>query len=577
MKHDNLTEEIKARIDIVELITEHVDLKRAGQNFKGLCPFHTEKTPSFMVSPSKQIFHCFGCNKGGDIFAFIMNYENMTFQEALSFLSNKAGLKIEDFRQGQEINKSLKENLYAVQKEDLTFFKNNLNTSKQALSYLNERGLKPEIIEMFSLGFSKNEKDALLRHLGKQGFSAEHIKASGLVYYGESGAYDFFRDRLMFPIFDLQGRVVAFGGRTFSSSKTVPKYINSPDSAIFKKGELSYGLNIAKNFITQKGYSMVVEGYFDAIMCHQYGFSNAVAPLGTALTAGHLKRLKRFSNKVLLIFDGDSAGISAARRALETVYSEGITAKVVMLSEGEDPDTFLRKHGEEKFRKYITGAVSPVQFLLRVYGKNKLDTVRYMLHLISLSPDKLQKDETIRELSERSKIHEMTLRDELKNISQKLSKTSRSADDYYEGSQKTAPLNASVPSNEEKILLNIVILMPEKTQHILSRIDKTGIENHIVKGLFEKIENIKADAADKNLFFEKLLNTCNDEEQKLITGLSIKSEINEDNADKIIEDCLRMISMRRLEKQIKLAGEMGDEKLLHALITKKNKMLQKIS
>jgi hypothetical protein len=200
-----------------------------------------------------------------------------------------------------------------------------------------------------------------------------------------------------------------------------------------------------------------------------------------------------------------------------------------------------------------------------------------MLHLISLSPDKLQKDETIRELSERSKIHEMTLRDELKNISQKLSKTSRSADDYYEGSQKTAPLNASVPSNEEKILLNIVILMPEKTQHILSRIDKTGIENHIVKGLFEKIENIKADAADKNLFFEKLLNTCNDEEQKLITGLSIKSEINEDNADKIIEDCLRMISMRRLEKQIKLAGEMGDEKLLHALITKKNKMLQKIS
>lgn len=577
MKHDNLIEEIKARIDIVELITEHLDLKRAGQNFKGLCPFHAEKTPSFMVSPSKQIFHCFGCNKGGDILAFIMNYENMTFQEALSYLSNRAGLKTEDFGKGQEINKSLKESLYAIQKEALNYFKNNLKTSKQGLSYLNERGLKPEIIEMFSLGFSKNEKDALLSHLRKQGFSAEHIKVSGLVYFGESGSHDFFRDRLMFPIFDLQGKVVAFGGRTFSSLKNVPKYINSPDSAIFKKGELSYGLNIAKNFIMQKGYSIIVEGYFDAIMCHQNGFGNAVAPLGTALTAGHLKKLKRFSSKVLLIFDGDSAGISAARRALETVCSEGITAKVVMLSEGEDPDTFLRKHGEEKFRKYIAGAVSPVQFLLRVYGRNKLDTVRYILHLISLSPDKLQKDETIRELSERSKIHEMTLRDELKNISQKFSKTSRTASGYHEGSQKPVSLSTSAPSKEEEILLHIAILMSEKTPYILSRLDMTGMENHIVKGLFEKLKNLKVSVADKNLFFEKLLNACNDEEQKLITGFSIKSEIDEDNADKIMEDCLRMISIRKLEKQIKLAGEMGDEKLLHSLITEKNKMLQKAS
>ena len=564
---NSTVEDIKARIDIIDLIAEHVELKRAGQNYKGLCPFHSEKTPSFIVNPSKQIFHCFGCHKGGDIFAFVMNYENMTFQEALSYLSQKAGIKLENRSQRSEVRSGLKENLFAIHKEALIFFQNNFKISKQALSYLNERGLNSETIEKFSIGYSKNAKydgnDALFNHLKAKGFATEHIKASGLVNFGEHGIYDFFRDRLMFPIFDLQGRTIAFGGRILSSSKNAPKYINSPDSIIFKKGESSYGLNIAKNSITQKGYSIIVEGYLDVISCHQYGFTNAIAPLGTALTPGQLKRLKRFSNKVLLVFDGDSAGISATKRSIELCYAEGMIAKILLLPQGEDPDTFLRKHGEENFRKYMGRAISPVEFLLKVSGRSKPDAVRYMLQIIASCPDSLQRDETIRELSDRSKINELTLREELKAAGQKRQKSEVR-------SQKSDILNPCI-NREEQMLLTIALSFPDRAALIANNIDPMIIENPGIRGIFEKIK--------KGLSMGKLLSVCDEEEQRLITMLSINTEIDEEyveaNVEEIIEGCLKAIALRKLERQIKSAGEAGDVKLLNSLLFEKKSLSQK--
>lgn len=565
-------EDIKARIDIIDLIAEHVELKRAGQNYKGLCPFHPEKTPSFMVNPSKQIFHCFGCHKGGDIFAFVMNYENMTFHEALSYLSQKAGIKLENRSHKSEVRSGFKENLFAIHKEALIFFQNNFKISKQAISYLNERGLNNETIEKFSIGYSKNTKydgnDALFNHLKAKGFATEHIKASGLVNFGEHGIYDFFRDRLMFPIFDLYGRAIAFGGRILSNSKNVPKYINSPDSIIFKKGESSYGLNIAKNSITQKGYSIIVEGYLDVISCHQYGFTNTIAPLGTALTPGQLKRLKKFSNKVLLVFDGDSAGISATKRSIELCYAEGMIVKVLLLPQGEDPDTFLRKHGEENFRKYMGRAISPVEFLLKVSGRSKLDAVRYMLQIIASCPDSLQRDETIRELSDRSKINELTLREELKAI--KKSQESRVKGQERGRSQKTNILTPCI-NREEQMLLTIALLFPDRAALIVNNIDPMIIEDPGIRGIFERIR--------KGLSMEKLLSVCNEEEQRLITMLSINTEIDEEyveaNVEEIIEGCLKAIAMRKLERQIKSAGEAGDVKLLNSLLFEKKSLSQK--
>ncbi len=570
---NNITiDDIKIKIDIVDLIAEHVDLKRAGQNFKGLCPFHTEKTPSFMVNPSKQIFHCFGCGKGGDIFAFTMHYENMNFHEAVSYLANKAGIKIESSNDRSAYVKGIKENILTIHKEALQFFKTSLNSSRQANEYLMERGLTTETIEKFSIGYSTGQRDSLFIHLKDLSFTAEQIKASGLVYFGENGIHDFFRERIMFPIFDLQGRTVAFGGRTLSISKNIPKYLNSPDHALFKKGDSCYGIHIAKNAITQKGYSIVVEGYLDAIMCHQHSFSNAVAPLGTALTVGHLKRLKRFSSKVLLVFDGDPAGISATRRSLELIYYEGMTAKVLVLPENEDPDTFLRKNGAEYFRRYMAKAVTPVEFLLKLYGKNKLDAVRYALSLILSCPDPLQRDETLRELSSQSGIDELTLRQELKNSkkSQKQKASSVNGGPEFAGLQE----HLDTISKEEQTLLSIIFSVPEKRNDILSHLDPECMKSYPTQGFLEKIKRFLAENSADDLLSTGFMALCNSYEKALVTKLSMDAGVDTENVDAMIKGCLKTIAMKGIGREIEQAGKAGDEKLLFSLFGKK-KLLQK--
>ena len=575
---DRTVDDIKLKIDIVDLVAEHVDLKRAGQNFKGLCPFHAEKTPSFMVNPSKQIFHCFGCSKGGDIFAFIMHYENMNFSEAVSYLANKAGIKIEPLNNGPGYGRGIKESILAIHKEAVQFYKNNLSSSSQASEYLRERGLISEVMENFSLGYSTGRRDSLFSHLKDRSFTPEQIKASGLVYFGESGTHDFFRERIMFPICDLQGRAVAFGGRTLSTAANVPKYLNSPDHVLFKKGESCYGMHIARNAIVQKGYSIVVEGYLDAIICHQYSFSNAIAPLGTALTAGHLKRLKRFSPKVLLVFDGDTAGISATKRSLELIYAEGMAAKVLLLPENEDPDTFLRKHGADYFRRYMGKAVTPVEFLLKLYGRNKLDAVRYALSLILACTDQLLRDETLRELSGMSGIDELTLRQELKNSRKaanlKASNVRRQTSGVNGESEGAGLQEGSAISKEEQLLLSVIVSVPEKRADILDHLVPENMASYPMQGLFEKITLYLAENKAGDLLSSVFMALCNSEEQALITKLSVDAEIDPDHVDAMIKDCLRTIALKGIKGKIELAQKAGDEKLLLSLYGQK-KLLQK--
>ncbi len=568
MKSDRTIDEIKTKIDIVDLVSEHVDLKRAGQNFKGLCPFHAEKTPSFMVNPSKQICHCFGCGKGGDIFAFTMHYENINFHEAVSYLANKAGIKVESFTDGQAYGKGIKESIFAIHKEALQFFKNNLGSSGSAKDYIRERGLSSEVIEKFSVGYSTGMRDPLFSHLKNKSFTLEQIKASGLVYFSENGVHDFFRDRIMFPIFDLQGRPVAFGGRKLSTSENIPKYLNSPDHMLFKKGESCYGINIAKNAITQKGYSIVVEGYLDAIMCHQHSFNNTIAPLGTALTAGHLKKLKRFSPKVLLLFDGDPAGISATKRSLELIYTEGMSAKIVVLPEKEDPDTFLRKHGADYFRQYMGKAVTPVEFLLKLYGKNKRDGVRYALSLLLSCPDSLQREETLRELSGLSGYDELTLRQELKNSRKPASHRER---------QSSGLINQSdALSKEELILLSIIVLIPEKRDDIMHYLDPESMGQYATQGLFDKIRRYLAENNTGNLLSTDFISLCNSDEQALIMKLSVDSGVDAENIGPMIKDCLKAIARKGIARQIELAEKAGDEKLLFSLLGRKKTLTESL-
>jgi DNA primase len=567
MKPDGLIDEIKSKIDIHDLISEYVELKRSGSNYKGLCPFHSEKTPSFMVSPSKQIFHCFGCNKGGDIFSFIMNYDNMTFNEALSHLADKAGVRIEESR-SKDPDRGLKDGLYSLNEEAMRFFTANLAASKGALSYLKDRGISDESITRFSLGCAKTERDNLTKHLKALGYPEALLKASGLIYFGADGAHDFFRERIIFPIIDVRGKVVAFGGRTLSESKNVPKFLNSPESPVFKKGDTCYALNLAKNSIAQKGYTIIVEGYFDVLVCHQFGFSNTVAPLGTALTAGHLRKLKKISPKLLLMFDADPAGMAAARRSIELVYGEAMIAKIVLLSEGDDPDTFLRKYGSDQFRKFIGQAVSPVQFFLSRSGKSKIEGLRGFLTILSGCPDTLLRDEALRELSDLAS--EKVLRDELAVISRK--GVIRPREHGPSEPQKSSSAKLPAINKEEEILLNICLSFPALARRIAERLDIAFLEHPVSEKIFNTI--LSSPPGDV-LSSETMQAECNPEELAMVSKFSIDPAIDMEKVSQNVNECLRKIALKSISAGIADAKRAGDEKAMHELLLEKKKLMQK--
>jgi len=563
MKNDNIPEEIKARVDIVDLIGQYVDLKRAGQNYKGLCPFHSEKTPSFMVNPSRQVFHCFGCNKGGDIFAFIMERENMSFQEALTSLAEKAGVSLER-TPGVHPKKGEKDALLSLQKAACVFFRNALGSSQKARGYLRERGLSEGMLEGFEIGFAGGGRDTLYRHLKSSGYEEGLIRKSGLVYFGDKGPFDFFRERIMFPIHDLQGRIVAFGGRTLQASKDIAKYINSPESELFHKSETVYGLHRAKQAILDRGYCLITEGYLDTIVCHQFGFSHAIAPLGTALTGGHLRKLKRYSAKAVLVFDGDNAGVSAARRALETAFREGFTVKIALVPEGEDPDTMLRRQGEMAFRKCVGSALSPVDFLMRLHKRNALDGARAVLQLLAICPDGLMRDEALRELTEQSRIHEATLRQELKTAIQKAvgNKTQT-------GQAPAQTLHSASKHPEERVLLGIALAVPSRRAGVLEKLETESIEDAIIKDIFEKLRALSAQGRDAESN-EDLLALCSSEERGVITRLLVETVVDEENVDKCLEDCFRRLGENARKRQIAEAAQ--DTAMLKKLLDEKNRL-----
>jgi len=567
MKNDGLIDEIKSRIDIQDLIAEYVELKRAGSNFKGLCPFHSEKTPSFMVNPARQIFHCFGCNKSGDIFSFLMDYENMSFSEALENLAARAGVKI-DRSAGSDPNKGLKDSIYAINAEARSFFSSNLRNSGQARDYLKGRGITDESISQFSIGFAVTERDGLMRHLRSAGFSESLMKTSGLVYFGDSGAHDFFRERIMFPIFDLKGKVIAFGGRTISSSKDVPKFLNSPENPLFRKSETCYALNLAKSHIDQKKYSIIVEGYFDAIICHQFGFRNTVAPLGTALTANHLRRLKKISPKTVLTFDADGAGIAAARRAVELVYAEGMISKIALLSEGDDPDTFLRTNGADTFRQLIGKALTPVQFILSKSGKNKLEQLRHFLTVLSACPDILLRDEALRELSDLAS--EKALREELSQLKAKGGLKPRNRDTVRTpDDRESQPLKMS---REEEILVNISLSNPDIALSIAGCLDMSCLESSLAVKIFRAI--LAAPDAAK-LTPDKILAECSPEERSFINKSSVDPGIDMEKIGQNINECLKKIALRSIAARITAAKNSGAENDLRSLLAEKKRLSQK--
>ncbi|MDY3005992.1 DNA primase [Anaerococcus porci] len=410
---DEKKNEILDNSDIVAIIGEYVDLKKAGSSYKGLCPFHHEKTPSFTVDDKKQLFHCFGCGQGGDVVSFIMQKEGLSYIDSMKYLANKAGIKIDN-------NVSSKKNAilnsyYDINKEIMMFFYKNLLTNKEAQIYLKNRGFSSSVVNTFMLGYAKNSWDDLLNFVKKKDYLLEDIQKLGLIKKTENGRYyDKYRNRLIFPIINHYGKVIGFGGRSIDNS--MPKYLNSPESEVFKKRYNLYGLNIYKKQNTKD--IILVEGYMDVMGLNNQGIDIAVASLGTALTHDQAKLLKRYADNVYICYDQDSAGIKATDRAIEILLDEDIKARVIKLEDGLDPDDFVKKYGKDVFKERMEEADDVYNYkynkILDIYASSnkneKFDKLNLFIEFLASIRSDLTREIFINNVSKLFNIEKQTLK-----------------------------------------------------------------------------------------------------------------------------------------------------------------------
>ncbi|MBF0317882.1 MAG: DNA primase, partial [Nitrospirae bacterium] len=508
---------------------------------KGLCPFHTEKTPSFMVTPHKQIFHCFGCGTGGDVISFVMKKERLSYVETLQLLAQRFGVKFNFNPQRYHRNGGTAGAATDVAEGRIVhlkvlaaaggFFIEMLKKSPAAKQYLKSRGLTTEISEHFSLGFAPEGWDNLYKYLRRQGFADGDIKAAALLYQKDNSTYDVFRNRLIFPITDIHGQTIAFGGRVINSDAQ-PKYLNSAETAMFKKKLTLFGLYQAREEIVRSGYAIVVEGYLDVIVCAQYGFINVCAPLGTALTQEQVRILRRYTREVCVVFDGDDAGIKAAKRALAIICKNGLGAKAMILPQKDDPDSFLRAKGSDAFRQMILRSQGLVDFFLTAGGYG-MDNIRELYACISEIEDTVLKGSLITELSNKAAISEGVLMHDLGKG--KPSSPPQPA-------RKSPPL---AKRSEEETLLNLCLCFPDGLKIVKERLSLDCLSNTLVRRVFDALIRGEVEAS-----FESLAAFFTTDETACLSGLMLEPEIDRDNIDKNIEDYIKSIKKHVLEKTL---------------------------
>lgn len=423
-----ITEEIKEKLDIVDVISAYIKVEKTGINYKAKCPFHNEKTPSFYISTQRQTFYCFGCQEKGDIFTFVEKFEGLDFKGALTTLADKAGVELKKFK-GEEFsdreNKE-KEKLYEILEEATKIFERNLSEFPKGKQYLKGRGLSEEGIKKWRIGYAKDEWRNLHDNLLNKGFSKSDLISVGLVKKvdGEEKYYDTFRDRIIFPIADTAGRIIAFSGRTlkFDDEKT-PKYLNSPETKLFYKSEVLYGFHVAKNFIRKLDYAVLVEGQMDLVMSHEAGISNTLASSGTALTLLHLKKIQKLSNRIIIAYDSDVSGLKASRKAAALSLSLGMEIKIAILSDGEDPASVV-KEDPEKWKKAIRESVHFIDFALEKAIKENAnkdrdltkEVLKNVLPLVSLIKSDIEKSQFIKKVAMRIRVPEEAVRNDLNKI-----------------------------------------------------------------------------------------------------------------------------------------------------------------
>jgi DNA primase len=424
-------DEIRNAIDIVDFIGSFVQLKKRGKNYVGLCPFHGEKTPSFNVSLERQMYHCFGCGVSGNVFTFIMEYEKVSFVEAVRSLAERLGITLPQYSAGDEDRASEQEQLYSVCAEAGRYYHHCLTETpegKFALDYYHNRGFSDDTIRKFGLGYSPNSWEALVNHTRGKKIPLEFLEKAGLTRKREDGTYhDYFRGRAMFPIISTTGRVVGFGARKLRDDDQLGKYLNSPETLIYSKSKLLYGLYHAKEKIREENFVILVEGYADLISVFQAGIKNIVASSGTALTEDQIRLIGRYTENITIVYDADSAGSKAALRGVDLILENDLNVRIVTLPAGDDPDSFVKKNGGDAFHTMVGNAISFIDFITMEYqrqgkletAEGQAETVRAIVQTIAKMKDDLKRKFSIKQVAAKYKLYESDLRRELDNLTEK--------------------------------------------------------------------------------------------------------------------------------------------------------------
>jgi DNA primase len=590
-----ILQQIRDRIDIIDLISTYVSLSKAGQNFKGLCPFHSEKTPSFSVNPVRQMFYCFGCSVGGDAFTFLMKQEGMDFMEALRELSQRTGVPLPERREaaGKTTSGLSRERYFHLYQLAASWYHRNLQEIPEgqvARDYLDQRGITRESWNTFQLGFVPEGWNGLSKWLEQQSVKPEELIQAGLVVRKESedgtriSTYDRFRDRVMFPITDPRGQVVGFGGRILKDGAS-PKYLNSPETDLFYKGRSLYGMDKARQSATASGRFYLVEGYFDVIALHQNGIENAVAPLGTALTSDHVQILRRLAPSVMLVFDGDAAGIGAALRTLDLFMNSGIEVRVLLLPAGEDPDTFIRKNGVSAFRELEGKAATLLDFaIMSVLNKAKNDSIQDrvkraddILAILHKTKNPIEKEEYLKVVSERLGIRPELLRKRLPTISRPISVAPS-----VKGKDQSATNLLAIPQGkpEERDLI-VLLLQGRLEPDQIRQLDEGAFTVPLYRHILGKAFQHRDDEGHLNLDALHAEFSQDPAYEPVISRLSV-GEYNCDEVSIHVAGCLRVLKKNQIQRlmdevisQLKIAQREGRQDLVDALVAESNVLRQK--
>jgi DNA primase len=575
---------IKNVANIVDIVSDSVVLKKSGRNFLGLCPFHTEKTPSFTVSAEKQIFYCFGCHTGGNVFSFVMQHEGLSFPEAVRVLGNKYGIEVPDHQMSPEHKRRMseKDKLFRVNELAMMFYRETLHNpavGKQAKAYLVGRGMTRKIIEGHQLGYAPNRWDSLLRHLQQKRVPLDYIAKTGLIIPRKSGEgyYDRFRDRIMFPIFDQSRRIIGFGGRVMGDG--MPKYLNSPETPLYNKRQSLYGIDKAKQEVRKSSIVYLVEGYFDALAMHLYGIGNTVATLGTALTAEHVQILKGLvgpSGMAILVYDSDQAGIKAAQRSIEIFEQGFLDARILVLPDGYDPDDYLKGHGLEEFQKAGDQALGMVSFLIDTAIKRhglslegKVKVVSALHGPLSCIQDTIARSLYIKQLAEKLNIDESAIMEKVRQSTQPGS--------THRERIRTAPLERDTSSTDrlEQQIVAMMMRYPVMIPEIVGKNLLDHFEDEKLKTIGQMIIN-QSDSDDNSV--ADLVSMIEDSKYRnLLAKLAIKEQrwerqgcerllvqFESRHRRHIKNDLQQRIEAAERENDMELLGKLLVQKQLHA-------------